>query len=69
MGRMLHNTTIADQDQVDHPGHQTTDHIPPPACKVRSRSPPQTRHRNSLKEICTKPEDGHTQGPKHVVNI
>ena len=22
-----------------------------------------------LKDICTKPEDGHTQGPKHVVSI
>jgi hypothetical protein len=26
MGRMLHNTTTAYQDQEDHPGHQTTDH-------------------------------------------
>jgi len=50
MGRMLHNTTIADQDQEDHPGHQT---IPPTDCKVRSRSPHQTRNRNRLKEICT----------------
>ena len=36
---------------------------------ARSPPPHKTRHRNRLKEICTKPEDGHTQGPKYVVNI